>query len=104
MIRRPPRSTLFPYTTLFRSYADYDVMLQLTEELLSGMVQELFATTTLERHGATLDFKRPFARQDYYLLVRETAGSAPARVPEGPVRAALKRKGAPEPSRPSGPK
>src|SRR5256885_4627281 len=26
MIRRPPRSTLFPYTTLFRSYliADYD--------------------------------------------------------------------------------
>src|SRR5438445_842882 len=24
MIRRPPRSTLFPYTTLFRSYADVD--------------------------------------------------------------------------------
>src|SRR3712207_7542532 len=24
MIRRPPRSTLFPYTTLFRSCADYD--------------------------------------------------------------------------------
>src|SRR5258707_4343699 len=23
MIRRPPRSTLFPYTTLFRSEADY---------------------------------------------------------------------------------
>src|SRR3712207_7558283 len=24
MIRRPPRSTLFPYTTLFRSHADPD--------------------------------------------------------------------------------
>src|SRR3712207_7758230 len=24
MIRRPPRSTLFPYTTLFRSYAGHD--------------------------------------------------------------------------------
>src|SRR5438132_8828515 len=24
MIRRPPRSTLFPYTTLFRSVAGYD--------------------------------------------------------------------------------
>src|SRR3712207_7647918 len=24
MIRRPPRSTLFPYTTLFRSFWDYD--------------------------------------------------------------------------------
>src|SRR3712207_8004306 len=25
MIRRPPRSTLFPYTTLFRSYGRIDV-------------------------------------------------------------------------------
>ena len=33
MIRRPPRSTLFPYTTLFRSYEDMpgldiDIMVQ----------------------------------------------------------------------------
>src|SRR2546422_1740161 len=27
MIRRPPRSTLFPYTTLFRSSAEADVQL-----------------------------------------------------------------------------
>src|SRR2546427_4890997 len=25
MIRRPPRSTLFPYTTLFRSHVGYDL-------------------------------------------------------------------------------
>src|SRR5688572_32351085 len=25
MIRRPPRSTLFPYTTLFRSYLHFDL-------------------------------------------------------------------------------
>src|SRR3989441_7990885 len=25
MIRRPPRSTLFPYTTLFRSYLAYNI-------------------------------------------------------------------------------
>src|SRR3712207_7305137 len=29
MIRRPPRSTLFPYTTLFRSGVDADTALQL---------------------------------------------------------------------------
>src|SRR5258708_15512556 len=30
MIRRPPRSTLFPYTTLFRSvFAEYDLSLPL---------------------------------------------------------------------------
>src|SRR3712207_9409143 len=27
MIRRPPRSTLFPYTTLFRSYSSYKVQI-----------------------------------------------------------------------------
>jgi lysyl-tRNA synthetase class 2 len=67
-------------------------MLQLTEALVSGMVQELFGTTTLERHGATLDFKRPFARKDYDGLVRETAGLDLARATEAELRAALKRK------------
>src|SRR5690349_23774875 len=28
MIRRPPRSTLFPYTTLFRSYGHFPAVLQ----------------------------------------------------------------------------
>src|SRR5690554_7423226 len=32
MIRRPPRSTLFPYTTLFRSNADLDRLGRLHEE------------------------------------------------------------------------
>src|SRR5256885_12302956 len=29
MIRRPPRSTLFPYTTLFRSFAEHDLSKEL---------------------------------------------------------------------------
>src|SRR3712207_8273021 len=33
MIRRPPRSTLFPYTTLFRSKARRDGLLALDEQL-----------------------------------------------------------------------
>src|SRR3989441_7464786 len=33
MIRRPPRSTLFPYTTLFRSYNSYLPRIALTEQL-----------------------------------------------------------------------
>src|SRR2546427_5886626 len=35
MIRRPPRSTLFPYTTLFRSRADAFV---LDDNLLAGVI------------------------------------------------------------------
>src|SRR2546430_5687442 len=34
MIRRPPRSTLFPYTTLFRSYTDAPAALRLAQRLL----------------------------------------------------------------------
>src|SRR5260370_10000422 len=45
MIRRPPRSTLFPYTTLFRSQARYHltslknrfVLLRVTEAVLMGL-------------------------------------------------------------------
>src|SRR5258708_22861675 len=40
MIRRPPRSTLFPYTTLFRS-DDRDGRLDSLCELLGGLAQDL---------------------------------------------------------------
>src|ERR1043166_1395671 len=68
------------------------------------MVQELFGTTTLERHGATLDFKRPFARKDYYTLVQETAAVDLTRASEAELRAALRRKEVPEADQLSGAK
>src|SRR5206468_12262187 len=40
MIRRPPRSTLFPYTTLFRSFhKQMDNRIKLLEEILSFRMQ-----------------------------------------------------------------
>src|SRR5690554_7533108 len=33
MIRRPPRSTLFPYTTLFRSHCGIDIPVGVTQRL-----------------------------------------------------------------------
>src|SRR2546429_5587389 len=50
MIRRPPRSTLFPYTTLFRS------VLQATGGLKADVVYDPIGRTTL---GASLDCLRP---------------------------------------------
>jgi lysyl-tRNA synthetase class 2 len=64
-------------------------MLALTEELLAGLVQELFGSATLERHGATLAFTRPFARRDFYGLVQEHAGLDLATTSEAQLRAAL---------------
>src|SRR5438105_9123691 len=39
MIRRPPTSTLFPYTTLFRSHKQMDNRIKLLEEILSFRMQ-----------------------------------------------------------------
>src|SRR2546422_6165713 len=36
MIRRPPRSTLFPYTTLFRSHRTHEVRAQLGRRLVQA--------------------------------------------------------------------
>src|SRR3712207_8632163 len=45
MIRRPPRSTLFPYTTLFRSLDEAEQVLRFQTE--SGSAGEEFRTVTL---------------------------------------------------------
>src|SRR5688572_31836655 len=47
MIRRPPRSTLFPYTTLFRSHT-----------LLTGPASSETCSSTIVRKSATLAFER----------------------------------------------
>src|SRR5690242_20978173 len=52
MIRRPPRSTLFPYTTLFRSVGENVVRgLHLLEALLRGLVALVRVRVVLAREG-----------------------------------------------------
>src|SRR5258708_14401106 len=52
MIRRPPRSTLFPYTTLFRSIADFPLRLQRFQRIESA--QNSLARDNLEQGGGHL--------------------------------------------------
>src|SRR2546421_9579006 len=47
MIRRPPRSTLFPYTTLFRSVSELIVGLQ----IVRGDIERLQFRVAAEIHG-----------------------------------------------------
>src|SRR2546430_4515284 len=46
MIRRPPRSTLFPYTTLFRSVAERTHELEERNEALRHNAAQLLAANT----------------------------------------------------------
>src|SRR5256885_3998930 len=58
MIRRPPRSTLFPYTTLFRSHAD---LLKAVDEwtIRVLMPRRLHRAATLYRYAARDAFMMP---------------------------------------------
>src|SRR3712207_2659953 len=48
MIRRPPRSTLFPYTTLFRSGNYYYLMAEKEKEQLENDYKKLSAPTKMQ--------------------------------------------------------
>src|SRR3989449_10735019 len=68
MIRRPPRSTLFPYTTLFRSALDLvgafvDLRdLRVTHEALDGILARV-AVAAEDLHGVGGDLHRRVARE-----------------------------------------
>ncbi|MGH7673257.1 MAG: lysine--tRNA ligase [Gemmatimonadales bacterium] len=85
----------FTMAEWYEAYADYQDVAALTEELVAGLVQELFGTAMLDRHGARLSFARPFARRDYFTLVREHAGVDLARTTDAELRAVLRRHNVP---------
>src|SRR3712207_8466716 len=63
MIRRPPRSTLFPYTTLFRSYGDEADPL-LAEIRRQGMAAEVVPFRAMLKEKDLAASGRPLADGD----------------------------------------
>src|SRR2546430_7537445 len=59
MIRRPPRSTLFPYTTLFRSYIETGISLW---DIAAGSL-------LVENAGGTVDLRPRENMKDKYSIV-----------------------------------
>src|SRR3712207_9163044 len=92
MIRRPPRSTLFPYTTLFRSpkvaqfghdtLSTFGIGKDLSDAAWRGVARQLVARGALdvavENHGELVatGAARPILRGEAMLMVREE-GLAP---------------------------
>src|SRR3712207_8613198 len=59
MIRRPPRSTLFPYTTLFRSIPDHSGLMARRKRLELTVAATSRCSATVALSGAARDaFKR----------------------------------------------
>src|SRR5256885_13937229 len=76
MIRRPPRSTLFPYTTLFRSYRD---LLRAIKHALPSMHVHAFSPMEID-YGV---LKTGMPLRDYLQMMKdEGLGSIPGTAAE----------------------
>src|SRR5258708_39879954 len=69
MIRRPPRSTLFPYTTLFKSPVDLSILMHISPD--SGNFARVFNAAARGEKENIYVFTGTFpGRGDIYLRVR----------------------------------
>src|SRR3712207_7205369 len=64
MIRRPPRSTLFPYTTLFRSYYDEKVMDLSADFLATSGVRQHSKAILSDNSGSNPFENREFSKEN----------------------------------------
>src|SRR5438046_1329597 len=52
----------FTMLEFYQAYADYEVLIGETEDLLSGLVRDVRGADTITYRGETISFKRAFAR------------------------------------------
>jgi lysyl-tRNA synthetase, class II len=70
-VRHNPEFTMLE---VYQAYADYHVMMDLTEELISGLVQKFYGTDQIPYGERTLNFKRPWKRISFYDALKEKTG------------------------------
>ena len=84
----------FTMLEAYQAYADYEDMMLLVEELVSGVVEHCCGTLRLVRYGTTLDFTPPFARVRFIEGVRERCGLDLRSASDEAMRALLRARGA----------
>jgi lysyl-tRNA synthetase, class II len=85
----------FTMLEVYQAYADYGDMMELTESLVSGVVEHCLGTRVLERGGVTLDFTPPFRRVGFIEGVRERCGLDLRTASEEEMRRVLVQAGEP---------
>jgi lysyl-tRNA synthetase, class II len=64
----------FTMCEVYQAYADYQVMMDLIEELVCTLVEQRSEDMKLEFNGKTIDYRQPWARKTYADLFAEHVG------------------------------
>ena len=83
----------FTMLEVYQAYADYTDMMELTEGIVSGVIDHCLGTRTIERAGVTLDFTPPFRRVSFIEGIRERCGLDLRTASEEEMRQVLLRRG-----------
>jgi lysyl-tRNA synthetase class 2 len=86
----------FTMLECYQAYADYQDIMELTEGMVSGVIQHCCNTMVLERNNQVLDFTPPWRRVRFLDVFTETTGLDLRATSEADLRAVLLRKGEPE--------
>lgn len=70
-VRHNPEFTM---VELYQSYADYTDMMNLTEDLISALIEEIHGTKTLQYAEETLNFGKPWRRISFFDALKEKKG------------------------------
>ncbi|MDR2200319.1 MAG: lysine--tRNA ligase [Deltaproteobacteria bacterium] len=73
-VKHNPEFTMMEF---YQSYADYQDLMRLTEEMLSGLAFEIFGSWKFVYQGQEIDFTPPFKRVGYADSLCEIGGAPP---------------------------
>ena len=85
----------FTMLEFYQAYADYNDVMALTEEMVSGVVTHCTGSLVIERSGHRLDFTPPWPRLSFLEGVRKESGLDLRTVAEPAMKEALVKRGEP---------
>ncbi len=83
----------FTQIEFYEAYKDYNDFMKMTEEMLSGLVKELFGSYKIKYQGRELDFTPPFQRVYWVDVIKKKSGIDISELTDGQAAEMAKKEG-----------